>query len=230
MRGRISYYVLELPVLVLAFGIVMVAALSIALRGSLNQVLTEFHWWVSMHDAQLLCIFVQNSSQNLCKSHPCLTVHAKKTLVTAAAATALMNIVINLFGSLWSMSPWLISLQLDILDEENEHEDSDIVSMAALIAATRAKCWWHPPMYCQCLDWKNHIKKIKCIIYIMFPFANCLPCCLLLSRLINFKEWGGPMGQDTSLKHSSCTAWFITWLAAHFMTFMWILEWWSLLF
>jgi hypothetical protein len=37
------------------------------------------------------------------------------------------------------MSHQVISLQLDILDEENEHEDSNVVSMAAAIVASRAK-------------------------------------------------------------------------------------------
>jgi hypothetical protein len=83
------------------------------------------------------------------------------TILAAAAATASMNIVINLFGSLRSMSHRVISLQLDILDEENEHEESDVVSMAAAITASRAKHRCHPPMYRHRLDWKKHIKRLK---------------------------------------------------------------------
>jgi hypothetical protein len=83
------------------------------------------------------------------------------TILAAAAATASMNIVINLFGSLRSMSHRVISLQLDILDEENEHEESDVVSMAAAITASRAKHRRRPPMYRQRLDWKKHIKRLK---------------------------------------------------------------------
>jgi hypothetical protein len=71
------------------------------------------------------------------------------SILAAAAATASMNIVINLFGSLRSTSHRLISLQLDILDEGNEHEDSEVVLMAASVAATRAKRRRHPPMYRQ---------------------------------------------------------------------------------
>ncbi len=59
------------------------------------------------------------------------------------------------------MSHQLLSLQLDILDEENEHEDSNIGSMAAAIAASRAKRQWHPSMYRQHLDWKKHTKRLK---------------------------------------------------------------------
>jgi hypothetical protein len=37
------------------------------------------------------------------------------------------------------MGHQVVSLQLDILDEDNGHEESDVVSIAAAIPASRAK-------------------------------------------------------------------------------------------
>ncbi len=77
------------------------------------------------------------------------------------------------------MSHQVISLQLDALDEENEHEEMDIVSMAATIVASKHRC--HPSMYRQHLDWKKHIKRLKkeCQFDQMYRMRYVLFCKLL---------------------------------------------------